>query len=43
MQPINDVRDAKLKPVLGEANYKMWKEQIEPTLRGGRGPGAGRQ
>jgi hypothetical protein len=41
MQPINDARDAKLKPVLGDENYKIWKEQIEPTMR--RGGGGGRQ
>ena len=43
MQPINEARDAKLKPLFGEANFKIWKEAIEPTLRGGRGPGGGRQ
>lgn len=39
MKPINDARDAKLKPLLGDDNFKIWKEQIEPTLRrsGGRG------
>jgi len=39
MQPINDARDAKLKPVLGDENYKIWKEQIEPTMRRGGGRG----
>ena len=39
MQPINDARDAKLKPLLGDDNYKIWKEQIEPTMRGNRGGG----
>ena len=38
MQPINDARDAKLKPLLGDDNYKIWKEGIEPTLRGRGGP-----
>jgi len=38
MQPLNDARDAKLKPVLGDENYKIWKEQIEPTMRRGGGP-----
>lgn len=40
MKPINDARDEKLKPLLGEANYKIWKEAIEPTM-GRRGPGGG--
>ena len=40
MQPINDARDAKLKPLLGDDNYKIWKELIEPTLRR-RPPGGG--
>ncbi len=39
MQPINDARDAKLKPLLGDDNFKIWKEKIEPTMR--RGPGGG--
>jgi periplasmic protein CpxP/Spy len=38
MQPLNDARDAELKPVLGDANFKIWKEQIEPTMRRGGGP-----
>jgi protein CpxP len=41
MQPINDERDAKLKKALGDDNYKTWKEQIEPTMRGGRGGNRG--
>lgn len=41
MKPINDARDEKLKPLLGEANYKIWKEAIEPTMGGRRGPGGG--
>jgi hypothetical protein len=41
MTPINDARDKKLKEILGEANYKIWKEAIEPTLGGRRGPGGG--
>lgn len=31
-----DARDEKLKTVLTEAQFKTWKEQIEPSLRGGR-------
>jgi len=38
MTPINDARDAKLKAVLGDEKYKIWKEQIEPTMRRGGGP-----
>ena len=42
MQPLMDDRDVKLKAVLGDDKYKIWKEQIEPTMRrpgggGGRG------
>ncbi|MBI3718646.1 MAG: hypothetical protein HY252_08625 [Sphingobacteriales bacterium] len=38
-----DDRDAKLKTVLTDAQYKTWKEQIEPSLRGGgRGQGQNR-
>lgn len=33
MQPLTDARDEKLKPILGEANYKKWKEEIEPSMR----------
>ena len=33
MQPLTDGRDEKLKPILGEANYKTWKETIEPSMR----------
>lgn len=39
MQPIIDARDAKLKPLLGDDNFKTWKEQIDPSMR--RGPGGG--
>jgi protein CpxP len=39
MKPFTDELDNKLKPILGDDNFKIWKEQIEPTLRrrgGGR-------
>jgi len=39
MKPYTDELDTKLKPILGDDNFKIWKEQIEPTLRrrgGGR-------
>ena len=40
MKVINDARDAKLQTILTADQYKTWKEQIEPTMRGGR-PGGG--
>lgn len=40
-KPHIEERDAKLKPLIGDENFKIWKEQIEPTLRPGR-PGGGR-
>jgi periplasmic protein CpxP/Spy len=39
MQPVMEARDAKLKPLLGEANFKIFKESIEPSMRGGGGRG----
>jgi protein CpxP len=33
MKPYTEELDTKLKPVLGDDNFKIWKEQIEPTLR----------
>lgn len=36
-----DERDAKLKTVLTDAQYKTWKDEIEPSLRGGGGRGQG--
>ena len=38
MKPHTEALDAKLKPILGDDNFKIWKEQIEPTLRGRGGP-----
>ena len=37
MQPITDARDKELQVLLGDANFKTWKEVIEPSMR--RGPG----
>jgi hypothetical protein len=37
MKPQQEALDTKLKPILGDDKFKIWKEQIEPTLRG-RGP-----
>lgn len=41
MQPLMDDRDAKLKKVLGDDNFKIWKEQIEPSMRPRRMGGGG--
>ncbi len=38
MKPHTEALDAKLKPILGDDKFKIWKEQIEPTLRGRGGP-----
>ena len=38
MKPQQEAMDAKLKTILGNDNFKIWKEQIEPTLRGRGGP-----
>ncbi|MEI9943698.1 MAG: hypothetical protein WDN26_05700 [Chitinophagaceae bacterium] len=33
MTPLTEARDEKLKPIIGEANFKTWKEVIEPSMR----------
>ena len=33
MQPLTDARDEKLKKILGDANFKTWKDEIEPSMR----------
>ena len=38
MKPHQEALDAKLKPILGDDNFKIWKEQVEPTLRRRGGP-----
>ena len=38
MKPHAEALDAKLKTILGDDKFKIWKEQIEPTLRGRGGP-----
>ena len=38
MQPITDARDKELQALMGDANFKTWKEVIEPSMRRG-GPG----
>jgi hypothetical protein len=40
MQPLTEERDKKLKEVLTEAEFKKFKDEIEPALRP-RGPGGG--
>lgn len=40
MQPLTDARDKDLKPLLGDDNFKKWKDEIEPSMRRG-GPGGG--
>lgn len=42
MQPLLEARDKELQPILGNDNFKTWKEVIEPSMRrpgggGGRG------
>lgn len=37
-KPHAEALDAKLKPILGDEKFKVWKDQIEPTLRGRGGP-----
>ena len=38
MKPFMETLDAKVKSILGDEKFKIWKEQIEPTLRGRGGP-----
>ena len=38
MKPFMETLDAKVKATLGDDKFKVWKEQIEPTLRGRGGP-----
>ena len=38
MKPFMEALDAKVKSILGDDKFKIWKEQIEPTLRGRGGP-----
>ena len=38
MKPFMETLDGKLKATLGDDKFKIWKEQIEPTLRGRGGP-----
>ena len=38
MKPFMETLDAKVKPILGDDKFKIWKDQIEPTLSGRGGP-----
>ena len=38
MKPFTEALDTKVKPILGDDKFKIWKEQIEPSLRGRGGP-----
>ena len=38
MKPFMETLDTKVKATLGDDKFKIWKEQIEPTLRGRGGP-----
>ena len=38
MKPFMETLDVKVKSILGDDKFKIWKEQIEPTLRGRGGP-----
>jgi periplasmic protein CpxP/Spy len=40
MQPLTEARDKKLKAALPEAQYEIWKKEIEPGMRPQR-PGGG--
>jgi hypothetical protein len=40
-QPLMDARDKELKAILGDDKFKIFKDGIEPTIRGGRGGGGG--
>jgi hypothetical protein len=38
MQPLTDARDKELSTLLSEADFKTWKEVIEPSMRRGGPP-----
>jgi hypothetical protein len=41
MQPLSEAREKKLKEALPEAQYEIWKKQIEPGMRPQRPQGGG--
>ena len=42
MQPLTEARDKELKVLLGDDNFKKWKDEIEPSMRRPGGGGGGR-
>ena len=40
-KPLTEARDADLKKILNDEQYKKWKEEIEPSLTPRRGGGGG--
>jgi hypothetical protein len=42
MQPLGEARDKELQAVLGDDKFKIWKSDIEPSMRPQRGPGGNR-
>jgi periplasmic protein CpxP/Spy len=43
MQPATEARDKELKTLLGDANFKKFKDEIEPSMRRGGGGGQRQQ
>lgn len=43
MQPLSDARDKELQVLIGDENFKTWKDVIEPTMRRGGQGGPPRQ
>ena len=41
MQPLTETRDKQLQELLGNENFKKFKDEIEPSMRPQRGPGGG--
>jgi len=41
MHPLTEARDEKLKKILPESQYEIWKKQIEPGMRPQRPQGGG--
>jgi hypothetical protein len=41
MQPATEARDKELKVLLGDNNFKKFKDEIEPSMRRGGGGGGG--
>jgi hypothetical protein len=43
MQPLTDTRDKELQALIGDENFKTWKDVIEPSMRRGGQGGPPRQ